>query len=397
MPHRTPLPEELCGAAFTVARARQLQVGRGRLASRDLFRPFHGIRTGEAPVGVLARCRAYQAKLGSNMSFSHLTAAVVLGIPLMWGLEKLDVLHVTTFGGRPARGRGITGHKSSRSMLPYTVGDVRVTDPVQTFFDLATMVSHKWLVVAGDALVGGEHPLCTLEELRTAVTLRAGARGTERARRALMRVRLRVDSPMETLLRLLLVDAGLIEPIVNRRYWARRTSATRNGASRSNTRGSSIAWIRIDLPKTSDGARDSRVPNGPSSVLRSLACWSILARFYESCAGILRRNSGGSRTGSSSPCRCPAQSSAGRGSGALVVLRPPDWQVAVPWFCGRRQGGRWFCGRQPDVGGESAQMHGSGAQLNAFRRPRALALKAWARRRGPHCRGGVSGGSRLPA
>jgi very-short-patch-repair endonuclease len=220
MPHRTPLPEELCGAAFTVARARQLQVGRGRLASRDLFRPFHGIRTGEAPVGVLARCRAYQAKLGSNMSFSHLTAAVVLGIPLMWGLEKLDVLHVTTFGGRPARGRGITGHKSSRSMLPYTVGDVRVTDPVQTYFDLATMVSHKWLVVAGDALIGGEHPLCTLEELRTAVTLRAGARGTERARRALMRVRLRVDSPMETLLRLLLVDAALIEPIVNRRYWA---------------------------------------------------------------------------------------------------------------------------------------------------------------------------------
>ncbi|WKN48530.1 hypothetical protein [Nocardioides sp. Arc9.136] len=87
---------------------------------------------------------------------------------------------------------------------------IRVSDPVRMFVELASMLDLVDLVVAGDNL---------LRVFRmTAATLRAGLERTRdywspAARHAAAYVRDGVDSPMETRLRMLIVLAGLPEPV----------------------------------------------------------------------------------------------------------------------------------------------------------------------------------------
>jgi hypothetical protein len=88
-----------------------------------------------------------------------------------------------------------------------------VTSPARTFVDLADLLALVDLVVVGDALVrlGLCSPARLCEEAAAARTRRV----RQAARRAAALVRPRVDSPMETRLRLLLVlarAAGAADP-----------------------------------------------------------------------------------------------------------------------------------------------------------------------------------------
>lgn len=87
-----------------------------------------------------------------------------------------------------------------------------VTLPGRTFTDLAHHLDMIALVTVGDALVRrtGVTPAELIERAATFT-----GRGARRARSAAGLVRPRVDSPMETRLRLLLVQAGLPEPLIN--------------------------------------------------------------------------------------------------------------------------------------------------------------------------------------
>lgn len=78
------------------------------------------------------------------------------------------------------------------------------------------MLSVWDLIAAADYLVGPK-PKATLANLEDAVATWQGQNGAKTLRAALPFVRLRVRSPRETLLRLLLLDAGLPEPEIN--YW----------------------------------------------------------------------------------------------------------------------------------------------------------------------------------
>ena len=84
--------------------------------------------------------------------------------------------------------------------------------PLDTFAQLATLLTLVDLVVVGDFLV--RQRWFTPDDLIAFVRGRAGA-GASRARQAAAYVRRDVDSPMETRLRLLLVLAGISEPRVN--------------------------------------------------------------------------------------------------------------------------------------------------------------------------------------
>jgi uncharacterized protein YgbK (DUF1537 family) len=84
---------------------------------------------------------------------------------------------------------------------------------VSTFLDVATRHELVDAVIIGDALVRRE--LATREQLGRAAAQVRGRPGL-RASRAAAWVRPRVDSPMETRLRLLIVLAGLPEPVTNR-------------------------------------------------------------------------------------------------------------------------------------------------------------------------------------
>lgn len=87
-----------------------------------------------------------------------------------------------------------------------------VTSPTQTFLDLAGDLDLVDLVVLGDSLVRAG--VVTPPQLVAAATAFPGRRARH-VRRAAALVRVGVDSPMETRLRLLIVLAGLPEPVVN--------------------------------------------------------------------------------------------------------------------------------------------------------------------------------------
>jgi hypothetical protein len=92
------------------------------------------------------------------------------------------------------------------------VGGVRVSDPNQMFVELAKLLYLVDLVVVGDALVRAGW---TTETALVSTSGASSARGASAARAAARLVRPRVDSPMETRLRLLVVLAGVPEPDVN--------------------------------------------------------------------------------------------------------------------------------------------------------------------------------------
>lgn len=167
----------------------------------------------------------------SRMLFSHVTAAILHGLPLPGAASNNPVLHVSTLApGRATRHRGVRGHQLR--LADHEIGvvhDLPVPSPVETWCQLATLLSTEQLVVAGDALVQRKQPMASLEELRRSVDQGACRPGIRRLRLAMERIRPRTDSPMETVLREALVSAGLPEPCVNYELLAADGSVTAHG------------------------------------------------------------------------------------------------------------------------------------------------------------------------
>ncbi|WP_209020559.1 DUF559 domain-containing protein [Nocardioides sp. 1609] len=145
---------------------------------------------------------------------SHGSAAVLLGLPV----PDPGFAHVTVFRQKDRRyRREIKSHVTTRRRRIVLAQGVRVTDPITTFIACAGQLGLVDLVVLGDALV---------RRCRTspAQLVRACQVSTDyyrkRALAAALFVREGVDSPMETRLRMLIVLAGLPEPVVNHRtFW----------------------------------------------------------------------------------------------------------------------------------------------------------------------------------
>ncbi|WP_210506389.1 endonuclease domain-containing protein [Naasia sp. SYSU D00057] len=148
--------------------------------------------------------------------FSHRTAARIHGMPVP-GAEKDEPLHVTVFQpDRAPRVAGIVGHHTHVENIAVVVVDgLFVTSPAHTLLQLAGDLTVEQLVVAGDALVGGRSPRCSVDELKALVPRAGGRRGITTLREALPLIRVGSESPQETRLRLLLHAARLPEPELN--------------------------------------------------------------------------------------------------------------------------------------------------------------------------------------
>jgi len=153
---------------------------------------------------------------------SHWSAARVLGLPV----PDNPFEHVTVRDPDDRRyRREIKCHATKRERGELLVDGIPVTDPITTFLQMAGVLSLVDLVVLGDAIVRlfNIHPKRLLEAARRSKDYYAAA-----ARRGAAYVRKGVDSPMETRLRMLIVLAGLPEPVVNVRLvhedgtWRRR-------------------------------------------------------------------------------------------------------------------------------------------------------------------------------
>lgn len=236
-----PLPEEL-GPRFSVRQAKDAGVPAGRLRRRDMVRPFHGVRTlsearlpaelendrggrslGRPERTHLATALAYAPRMREGEFFSHITAGVILGVPLPYLLVERSPLHVSVFRPqRLPRSAGVRGHEAKPSLVS-TVRDERtgllIAAPAAVWAGLGSLLTDPYdLVAAGDAIVRTwrvASPLATIAELGASVT--AGRRvGVVALREALPRVRTDSASRPESWLRLTLVDSGLPEPDCNR-------------------------------------------------------------------------------------------------------------------------------------------------------------------------------------
>jgi hypothetical protein len=222
MRSRRPLPAHLTGASFHVSEVVFHELTPARLRSPDLDAPFHGVRSvGLHLDDVMDRARMYAPRLRDGQLYSHVTAAQLLGIPLPLGLQRSTVLHVASLQSTAVRTHGVIGHELLEA-TPFSVEELTVTSPAETWCQLSALITREELVAAGDYLIsgkplhgGGRMPaLCTLDQLTDAVRRFGRRRGAAALKWALPRLRPKVDSPRESFLRLAIVAAGLPEPVV---------------------------------------------------------------------------------------------------------------------------------------------------------------------------------------
>jgi hypothetical protein len=227
--HRAPLPLHLATGSFSLRAADKAGITRTRTAARDLLTVSRGVRvpTDSAATGAAA-LRAY-TDLDDEATLSFGSAAHLWNAPLPGWLEEDWRIHLARRRGHSTPRRvNVVGHQLA--LLPDEVVEldgVRLTSPARTWLDLASVLSTDELVIAGDFLVcehGPEFPhprdaLCSIEELRSMVERHPGSRGIRKARAAVELIRVGADSPPETRLRLVLIRAGLPEPVLNHVVW----------------------------------------------------------------------------------------------------------------------------------------------------------------------------------
>jgi len=228
---RTPLPETL-GRAFTVADAQSAGVPRSRLRANDLRHPFHGVRAagGDRELDgermLLARAAEYAPRMTEHEFFSHVTAAVLWGVPLPTAMVfDGRVESAVCWPRRAPAAAGVRGHALRAGLvdvLTHPATGLRVSSPASTWAMLGCRFRRvEDAVAAADALVrvpmhrDDPPALTTVAQLAAAV--RAGRRiGSALLLEALPLVHERSGSRPETFLRLLVVGApDLPEPEVN--------------------------------------------------------------------------------------------------------------------------------------------------------------------------------------
>ncbi len=206
---------------FRVSDALAAGIGAGRLRGRDLARPFHGIRV--AADAATTPEQSYAPLLRPGDRFSHTSAARLWHVPLPGWVGS--GVHVTAEPGvvRP-RGAGVHGHEGA-GVVTTTRHGLPVSDPPTMFLELAGLLRLEELVAVGDHLIhhpriaepGDTRPHLDVDELREWLD-HSTARGVKRARAAAVLLRPGVESPRETRLRLLLLGAGMPEPVCGVRW-----------------------------------------------------------------------------------------------------------------------------------------------------------------------------------
>lgn len=209
--------------AFTVRDALERGYTPAELRSMAYTRPARGVRiTGADAEDADALFEAVRVLAGDDQFFSHTTAARIHGMPLPMRLESCTDVHIASPTGRSRMQRpGVIGHRLQSEVVE--IDGMRVEARADTFIHLATLLTFEELVAVGDWLVSPQraHPL-TIEDLAATVRRYRGARGVGKARRAVAAIRRGAESPRETLTRLLIVGAGLPEPMLQHEVFDER-------------------------------------------------------------------------------------------------------------------------------------------------------------------------------
>ncbi len=207
-----PVPLAIAQRPFRLNEALGLGVTPNELrgpAYRQLFRDVYV--AADLPDSVELRCDGLALVLPKSVAFSHHTAASLCELPVP---DEIDI-HITAADPRhvPRKRPGVIPHESIGEADVWVFRGRRMTTPERTWLDLAHSLHRDDLVILGDAMLRKE--ITSTTALSEALTRWGRRRGVLTARTALPLLRPRVDSPMETRVRLILVDAGLPCPEPN--------------------------------------------------------------------------------------------------------------------------------------------------------------------------------------
>ncbi len=184
-------------------------LGRATLDGPGFRRILYGVLVA-ADVPDTPRLRAEAALLCffTDAFASHATAARIWGIPVR--LPPGEDVTVPEVGHRLRRA-GVTCHVRASAQVA-VVDELRVSALPDLFVELASVLPLVELVVAGDWMVRRHR---VRREALVEASIHAPGRAGALARNAAAYVRDKVDSPMESRLRMLLVLAGIPEPEIN--------------------------------------------------------------------------------------------------------------------------------------------------------------------------------------
>lgn len=209
---RMPLPVDFAGRPFRVRDARSQGIGEARLYNAGLARPTHGVRIEKPARSVTELAQATAVALPPDAAFSGVTAAAIHRLRLPNDPSVDDDLEVMRDSSRARiRRRGCMHRKGLQYRRTARVDGLHVTDPVDTWYDLAPGMTIEDLVVIGDSVA---ERLDDVQALHDRLEARR-VTDIKKLRRALRWVRLGSRSHMESRGRLAIVWSGLPEPELN--------------------------------------------------------------------------------------------------------------------------------------------------------------------------------------
>lgn len=199
------IPPALTVRPFTVVEAHAAGLSDRVLAGARFVRLLHGVYS-VVTLPLSPRVWIQAASMAVSGAFaSHVTGLQWHGIDL----GPARPFHFSTDRRDRSRVAGIVVHRYEA--LP-PVLDITLT-PEACWLGAALQLNSTALVIAGDALI--HRKLTTLNRLWNFIDESHGVHGVKRARTALLMVREGAESPRESVLRLILVGAGLPEPECN--------------------------------------------------------------------------------------------------------------------------------------------------------------------------------------
>ena len=174
--------------------------------SRDTYLPRSVLR--DLP----SRIAAILLTAPSGAVVSHLTAAALWGLAIPLQVEESRV-HLTVATGSAVRARADRCiHRSPLTPDDITTRlDLALTTPERTWRDLAAVLAPPALLAVTDQLLGF---WSTRDGLHAQLASHPSRRGSARARAVLAVADARAESPMESVLRWVLHEAGLPAPVL---------------------------------------------------------------------------------------------------------------------------------------------------------------------------------------
>jgi len=192
------LPRQALAAGYTPDQIRAA-VDAGRW-----LRPFRGVLADpNRPLDTAQKLRALSLLTGHQVVATHHSAADLLGFGVVDD-GRLHVLSIRDIAPRP----GVVVHGT---LLPWPdlvrIGPMRCTSPARTAADLMRCLDRgSALAVADAAMARGT----TQEQVQQQLDRVAGHRGVVQARTLLPHADLRAESPMESRMRLMFIDGGIL-------------------------------------------------------------------------------------------------------------------------------------------------------------------------------------------